>query len=69
MSLDNSIENSSWVHSWLGCNQKKEGERPNNTLTICMGLGNLVISELLQQNTTTDPFPHTSSLSISICIV
>jgi hypothetical protein len=48
---------------------KREGARSNNTLTYCMGLSNVVIFELLGQNTTTDPFPHTSSLSIPVCIL
>jgi hypothetical protein len=51
------------------CHQKKEGARSNNTLTYCMGLSNVVMSELLGQNTTTDPFPCTSSLSIPVCIL
>jgi hypothetical protein len=50
-------------------NKKKEGARPNNTLSYCMGLSNIAISELLGQNTTTDPFPHTSSLSIPVYIL
>jgi len=48
---------------------KREGARSNNTLTYCMGLCNVVMSELLGQNITTDPFPHTSSLSIPVCIL
>jgi hypothetical protein len=48
---------------------KREGARSNNTLTYCMGLSNVVMFELLGQNTTTDPFLHTSSLSIPICIL
>ncbi len=51
------------------CNQKREGARPNNTMSYCKGLSNVVIYELLWQNTTTDPFPHTSSLSIPVCIL
>ncbi len=51
------------------CNQKREGARPNNTLTVCLSLNNLVISELLIQNTTTDPFPLTSSPSLPVYIL
>jgi hypothetical protein len=54
---------------WIDCNQKREGARPNNTLSYCKGLNNVLISELLRQNTTTDPFPHTSSLSILVYIL
>jgi hypothetical protein len=34
-----------------------------------MGLSTDVMSELLGQNTNTDPFPHTSSLSMLVCIL
>jgi hypothetical protein len=48
---------------------KREGALSNNTLTYYMGLSNVVISELLGQNTPTDPFPHASSLNIPVCIL
>jgi hypothetical protein len=48
---------------------KKEGARLNNTLTYYMGLSNIAIFELLGQNTTTNPFLHTSSLSIPVYIL
>jgi len=52
----------------VGGDNVPNGARSNNTVTYCMGLSNVVIFELLGQNTTTDPFPHTSSLSIPVCI-
>jgi len=57
------------VHHKRWCHQKREGARSNNTLTYYMGLSNVVIYELLGLNTTTDPFPHTSSLSVPVCIL
>jgi hypothetical protein len=44
------------------CHQKREGARSNNTLTYCMGLSNIVISELLGQNTTTAHISHSQKL-------
>jgi len=58
-----------WVVERIKLSPKRKGARSNNTLTYCMGLSNVVISELLGQNTTIDPFPHTLSLSIHVCIL
>ncbi len=53
----------------MWCNQKKEGSKPNSTLTICATLSDLIFADLLHHDKTSDLLPYTSLPTLPVYIL
>jgi hypothetical protein len=48
---------------------KREGSKPNSTLTVCATLSDLVFANLLHQDKTSDLLPYTSPPTLPVYIL